>query len=223
MIGFSRLPKFFLVGLLSVGSAVALAACNGDTTTTTTTDDTPTATTTTAPTDPTATGTQTAPGAGVGTQAGTGDNVVEVASAENNLSTFTQAVEAAGLTQTLATAGPYTVFAPTNQAFDALPQGTLDQLLQPENREVLTQILSYHVVPEQLPSTAISSGSVDTVEGAPLSVQVQQGTNEVLVNGARVVQADVQASNGIIHVIDQVVLPPDIQATLDAQGQQPAN
>lgn len=224
MTTFSRIPKILLVGLLSVGSAVALAAC-GDNTATTTTTDTPTATAPDATTPDTGT-TGTVPGTGTDTATQTGgeENVVEVAADETNLSTFAQAVDAAGLTQTLSTEGPYTVFAPSDEAFAALPEGTVDELLKPENREILTQILSYHVVPEQLESSAITTGSVDTVEGAPLNVAVDQGTKEVTVNSAKVVRPDLQANNGVIHVIDQVILPPDMQESLESQEpQEPAN
>lgn len=215
MTTFSRIPKILLVGLLSVGSAVALAACGNDTATTPTTD----APVVTEP-ETTVPDTATVPDTDTTAQIGAEENVVEVASDENNLSTFAQAVDAAGLTQTLSTEGPYTVFAPSDEAFAALPEGTVDELLKPENREILTQILSYHVVPEELDSSAITPGSVDTVEGAPLNVAVDQGTKEVTVNSAKVVRPDIQANNGVIHVIDQVILPPNMQEDLEAQEQQ---
>ncbi len=137
--------------------------------------------------------------------------IVEVAAGDENFSTLVQAIEAAGLAETLSEAGPYTVFAPTNEAFEALPEGTLDQLLLPENQEALVQILTYHVLPQAVPAAQVVSGDVETVAGPPLSVNVDDATGNVSVNQATVVQADVQASNGVIHAIDQVLLPPDLQ------------
>jgi uncharacterized surface protein with fasciclin (FAS1) repeats len=139
------------------------------------------------------------------------DTVVDVAAGNESFSTLVQAIEAAGLTETLAAAGPYTVFAPTNEAFAALPAGTLDQLLQPENQATLTQILTYHVLPQAVPAAEVVAGDVDTVAGQSLTVNVDDATGNVSVNEATVVQADIQASNGVIHAIDQVLLPPDVQ------------
>jgi uncharacterized surface protein with fasciclin (FAS1) repeats len=136
--------------------------------------------------------------------------IVEVAAGNESFSTLVQAIEAAELAETLSAEGPYTVFAPTNEAFEALPEGTLDQLLQPENQETLAQVLTYHVVPQELPAAEVVSGDVDTVAGPPLSVNVDDATGDVTVNEAMVIQADVQASNGVIHAIDQVLLPPDV-------------
>lgn len=137
--------------------------------------------------------------------------IVEVAAGDETFSTLVQAIEAAGLAETLSAEGAYTVFAPTNAAFEALPEGTLDQLLQPDNQETLAQILTYHVLPQEVPAAEVVSGDVDTVAGLPVSVNVDDATGNVTVNGATVVQADVQASNGVIHAIDQVLLPPDVQ------------
>jgi uncharacterized surface protein with fasciclin (FAS1) repeats len=139
----------------------------------------------------------------------TGGTVAELAASDESFSTLAAAIEAAGLTETLSQPGPYTVFAPTNEAFEALPEGTLDQLLLPENREVLTQVLTYHVVPEALPSTAITSGEVATVEGAPVTVTASP--DGVTVNNATVIEPDIEASNGVIHAVDQVILPPGAQ------------
>lgn len=152
----------------------------------------PTTTDSTDPTTPTA-GTET---------------ITEVAANDNSLSTFNQAIEAAGLTEALSEPGPYTVFAPSDQAFDALPPDALQQLLLPENRDQLRQLLSYHVVPEALPANQLQSGQVDTLAGAPLTVEVDPGIQDVAVNNAVVTQPNLQASNGIVHVVDQVILPP---------------
>jgi uncharacterized surface protein with fasciclin (FAS1) repeats len=137
--------------------------------------------------------------------------IVEVAAGNESFSTLVQAVEAAGLVETLSAEGPYTVFAPTDEAFAALPEGTLEQLLQPENQETLIQILTYHVLPQEVPAAEVMSGDVATVAGPALSISVDEATGAVMVNEATVAQADVEASNGVIHVIDQVLLPPDLQ------------
>lgn len=135
-----------------------------------------------------------------------GDNIVQVAEANGSFKTLVAALKAAGLDKTLASGGPYTVFAPTDAAFAALPKGTVETLLKPENRATLVKILTYHVVSGENLSTSLKSGSVQTLEGAP--VQVNVNSTGVMVNTANVVTADVKASNGVIHVIDKVMLPP---------------
>jgi uncharacterized surface protein with fasciclin (FAS1) repeats len=117
------------------------------------------------------------------------------------------AVTAAGLVDTLNSQGPFTVFAPTNAAFTALPAGTVDTLLLPENIEQLKAVLTYHVVPGKIMSSALAGTTTTTatVNGATVTVD---GTAGVKVNGANVVTADIEASNGVIHVIDAVILPP---------------
>lgn len=149
--------------------------------------------------------TPSAPVAARPAQAGT---IVEIAAGNPSFSTLATAVQAAGLVETLSGNGPFTVFAPTNEAFAALPEGTLEKLLQPENRDLLRQVLTYHVVSGDLMARDLRSGRVATVEGNPVAVQVQNGS--VKVNNANVVQADVDARNGVIHVIDRVLLPPDL-------------
>ncbi|MEO1059475.1 MAG: fasciclin domain-containing protein, partial [Actinomycetota bacterium] len=104
--------------------------------------------------------------------------------------------------------GPFTVFAPTDDAFAALPPELIEALLLPENQEVLAQILTYHVVSGEVLSTDIAAGDVETVEGSTIAVGVDEGT--VTVNDATVIAADVTADNGVIHVIDAVLLPPDV-------------
>jgi uncharacterized surface protein with fasciclin (FAS1) repeats len=133
--------------------------------------------------------------------------IVDVAAGSEDFSTLVAAVEAAGLVETLSGEGPFTVFAPTNEAFDALPEGVLDALLLPENEAVLTSILTYHVVPGEVTSDMISDGDVATVEGQTVAISTADG---VTVNGAVVTTADVEASNGVIHVIDAVLIPPDV-------------
>ncbi len=133
-------------------------------------------------------------------------NIVEIASGNEDFSTLVAAVTAADLAGTLSGPGPFTVFAPTNAAFAALPPGTVDNLLLPENRDELVAILTYHVVPGQVLSTDVagSTAAPATVNGATLAVD---GTDGVTVNGANVVTPDIIASNGVIHAIDQVLLP----------------
>jgi uncharacterized surface protein with fasciclin (FAS1) repeats len=132
--------------------------------------------------------------------------IVEVASSSPNFKTLVTAIQAAELTETLSGTGPFTVFAPTDKAFAALPKGTLEKLLLPANKEALQKVLTYHVVPSAVESTAIKPGSVKTVEGGNVNLKVTSG--KVTVNKANVIQADVKASNGVIHVIDKVLLPP---------------
>lgn len=144
--------------------------------------------------------------------ADTDDNrVVDVVAANSSLSTLTSAIDATELDEVLNTEESFTVFAPTNEAFAALPAQTRQRLLQPENRQKLAQILSYHVVPGQLAANQLASGEVKTVEGANVNVQVDQSANQVRVNEARVIQADIPASNGVIHIVDRVILPPNFE------------
>jgi uncharacterized surface protein with fasciclin (FAS1) repeats len=133
--------------------------------------------------------------------------IVDVASADTDFSTLVAAIDAAGLVDTLSGEGPYTVFAPTNEAFAALPPGVLDALLLPENKDTLTKILTYHVVDGEVTSDQITDGDVPTLEGESVTVSTADG---VTVNGAMVVAADVAASNGVIHVIDAVLVPSDV-------------
>ena len=122
------------------------------------------------------------------------------------------AITAAGLGETLSGTGPFTVFAPTDDAFAALPAGVLDALLLPENKDVLIKILTYHVVSGMVMAADVTDGDVATVEGQTVALSTADG---VTVNGAKVIIADVAASNGVIHAIDQVILPPDVDvATL---------
>lgn len=139
------------------------------------------------------------------------ETIVAVATESESFTTLAQAIEAAGLADTLAADGPFTVFAPTDEAFAALPEGTLDSLLLPENQETLTQILTYHVIPAEVMAADVTAGAVDTVAGTPLEIMVDDATGDVMVNGANVIQTDISASNGVIHAIDEVLLPPDVE------------
>ncbi|MEG5037958.1 MULTISPECIES: fasciclin domain-containing protein [unclassified Microcoleus] len=134
-------------------------------------------------------------------------DIVAIASGDAQFKTLTKALGSAGLVTTLQGKGPFTVFAPTDAAFAALPKGTVDDLLKPANKAKLTKILTYHVVPGSVLSTSLKSGDVKSVEGSSLNVAVSAG--KVTVSGANVVKADIKASNGVIHVIDKVLMPPD--------------
>ncbi|MFM6487413.1 MAG: fasciclin domain-containing protein [Dolichospermum sp.] len=135
--------------------------------------------------------------------------IVEIASAHSSLKTLVTAIKAAGLVETLSSQEPLTVFAPTDAAFKALPKGTLAKLLKPENKDTLVKILTYHVVPGVITSKDIKAGEVKTVEGAVVKVEVRKG--RVTINNARVKKVDLKASNGVIHVINKVLLPPDVK------------
>ncbi|GAA6200628.1 fasciclin domain-containing protein [Aquicoccus sp. SU-CL01552] len=132
-------------------------------------------------------------------------DIVDTAVSAGSFTTLVAAVQAAGLVETLKGEGPFTVFAPTDEAFAALPEGTVETLLKPENKDQLTAILTYHVVPGKVMSTDLSDNMMaPTVQGGDLTIMTEGG---VTVNGAKVISADVMASNGVIHVIDQVILP----------------
>ena len=135
-------------------------------------------------------------------------DIVDTAVQAGQFKTLVAALQAAGLVDTLKGAGPFTVFAPTDAAFAALPAGTLDTLLKPENRAKLAAILTYHVVPGRVTADQASGlRSAKTVEGEALAIGTTRGA--VTVNDARVVKADVPATNGVIHVIDKVLLPKE--------------
>ena len=132
--------------------------------------------------------------------------VVDIAVGSPDHTTLVAAVTAAGLVETLSGTGPFTIFAPTNAAFAALPAGTVEDLLKPENKEKLTSILTYHVVAGNVMSAQLSDGQkVATLNGKQLTVAIKDGV--VTINGAKVVAADLAGSNGVIHVIDGVILP----------------
>ena len=133
-------------------------------------------------------------------------DIVDTAASAGQFNTLVAAVKAAGLVDTLKGDGPFTVFAPTDEAFAKLPAGTVENLLKPENKDQLVAVLTYHVVPGKIMSTDIAGkkAEVATVQGSDINVDA---TNGVMVDGAKVVAADIEASNGVIHVIDTVVLP----------------
>ena len=141
-----------------------------------------------------------------GAQTG-GKDIVDTAVANGSFKTLATALGSAGLVETLKGKGPFTVFAPTDAAFAKLPPGTVENLLKPENRDQLRRILTYHVVAGSVGSAqAAKMSTATTVSGDAIRISAKDGG--VMVNNARVVTADVAASNGVIHVIDTVILPP---------------
>lgn len=137
-------------------------------------------------------------------------DIVAVASGNPDFETLVAAVAAGGLVETLQGDGPFTVFAPTDAAFEALPAGLLEKLLLPENKETLAAILAYHVLPAQVLEADVAAGDVASVQGENITITTDGG---VKVNGANVVATDVMASNGVIHVIDAVIVPPSIDVS----------
>jgi uncharacterized surface protein with fasciclin (FAS1) repeats len=176
---------------VAIATALVLAACSG-------TAEEPEATEEPAPVETPAE--DEAPADELGT-------IVDVAIAAGDFSTLVAAVQAAGLVDTLSSEGPFTVFAPTDAAFAALPEGVLEKLLLPENLDVLVSILTYHVVSGTVLAADVAAGQVATVQGEDITLATEGG---VTVNGANVVAVDVLASNGVIHVIDAVILPPSL-------------
>ena len=137
--------------------------------------------------------------------------IVDIAASNPDFSTLVAAVKAAGLADTLSGPGPFTVFAPTNEAFAKLPAGTLDSLLKPANKQQLAGILTYHVLPATVMAKDVKPGAVKTVNGTTFTVSTENG-NVILTDGqgnkVKVIKTDIVASNGVIHVIDAVLLPP---------------
>lgn len=134
------------------------------------------------------------------------NTVVQNAAASSDHTTLVAAIKAAGLDNTLSGAGPYTVFAPTNAAFEKLPAGTVDNLLKPENKDQLTKILTYHVVPGNVKAADLKDGQmVKTVQGQELKVRING--NNVMIGDATVTNPNIESSNGVIHVVDAVLMP----------------
>jgi uncharacterized surface protein with fasciclin (FAS1) repeats len=142
-------------------------------------------------------------------------NIVETAVAAGNFKTLVEAVKAAGLVDTLSSPGPFTVFAPTDEAFAKVPKAVLDTLMA--NKTLLTAVLTYHVIPGEVMSSDLKNGlAVKTVEGSDVNITID--SSGVMVNNANVVKADIKASNGVIHVIDAVILPPAVAKSAEAIG-----
>jgi len=185
-----RLATLAAVGVLTLGAA----ACGGD-------EEEPAAAAATPAETQTPAATETE------TPAAAEQDIVALASGTPELSTLVSAVQAAELVETLQGEGPFTVFAPTNDAFAAVGQETLDELLAPEGKQQLTDILTYHVVPGELKAADLQDGQeLETVQGGTLQVSVDGDT--VRVGDATVAMADVEATNGVVHVIDAVLMPP---------------
>jgi uncharacterized surface protein with fasciclin (FAS1) repeats len=183
----------------AAASVLFLAACGGDDETTSSTSSSPSSPSTAQATPPPA----------EDSPAST-ETITEIVAGTPEFSTLLAAVEAAGLAETLSGDGPFTVFAPTDAAFAELPAGTLDTLLQPENKDQLAAILTYHVVPAEVMAADVKAGEVPTVNSAPFTVALDGQAVEITDgqgNQANVIATDVDASNGVIHVIDSVLLP----------------
>ncbi len=181
----------------AAASVLFLAACGGD-------DDEATSSSTSSP----ATAEATPPPAAE--SPASAETITEIVAGNPEFSTLLAAVEAAGLAETLSGDGPFTVFAPTDAAFAELPEGTLDTLLQPANKDQLAAILTYHVVPAEVMAADVEAGEVPTVNSAPFTVALD-GEAVAITDGqgnqANVIETDIDASNGVIHVIDAVLLP----------------
>ncbi len=137
-------------------------------------------------------------------------NIYDTAASTKMFSTLTAALKAGGKKEMLEEdKGPFTVFAPTDEAFNKLPEGTVKDLLKPENKEKLAKILAYHVVPGKVMAADVKTMEADTAEGSKLNVKVEDG--KVMVNDANVIKTDIAATNGVIHVIDTVLMPPDLK------------
>jgi uncharacterized surface protein with fasciclin (FAS1) repeats len=191
-----RTPRRLAAGL-AVG-ALALTACGSDS------NDAEEPATTEAAAEESAT----TEAAGDDVEAG---NIVDVAVGAGTFNTLVAAVTAADLAETLSGEGPFTVFAPTDDAFAALPEGLVDALLLPENKDALVAVLTYHVLGAEVPSSDVAPGDVETLQGESITISVDGDT--VMVNDATVTAVDVEASNGVIHVIDAVLVPPSIDVT----------
>lgn len=188
------MSKSKLLAVLAASSVLTLAACGADSST-------PVEETTPATTPAETTPMESTPPAANPAEPGT---IVEVATSNGSFKTLVAALDAAGLAETLSGEGPFTVFAPSDSAFAALPEGVLEKLLLPENKDTLVKILSYHVLGQKVMAADVTDGAVATVEGSEITLSTASG---VKVNDATVVGPDVPASNGVIHVIDKVILP----------------
>ncbi len=145
-------------------------------------------------------------------QGATQEDIVAVASGNPDFSTLVEALKAADLVETLQGDGPFTVFAPTNEAFEALPDGTLEELLKPENKDQLKKVLTYHVLAKKVMAADLQDGmAASTVEGD--DAKVMKEGDSFVIEGATITKPDIMASNGVIHVIDAVMLPSDMKNT----------
>lgn len=194
---FSKLSKNTLAVLAGTTSLMFLSACSSPQTDDTTPADSPDATSETQASD-------TAGESGMGES----DALKAVLAENESLSTLSQALDAANLGEAIDTVGEYTLFAPTNDAFNQLPEGTLDALLLPENQDTLAQILKYHIVLGEATVENLKSAPYETAYGEPVEVSPGEGTPTV--KDATITETGIQTENGIVHTIDKVLLPPDI-------------
>ena len=196
---FTNAPRRVALVSLAVASALAIGACSSSSKSSDSTSPTTIAPTTNSSM------------AATSNPSTTANTIVDVASSNPDFSTLVSAVKAAGLAETLSSTGPFTVFAPTNAAFEKLPAGTLASLLNPENKQKLADILTYHVVAGKVMAADVKTGTVKTANGADFNVTVN-GTTVTITDGegntATVVKTDIPAANGVIHVLDTVLLPP---------------
>jgi uncharacterized surface protein with fasciclin (FAS1) repeats len=197
----TRIKKTLAGATLGIILLPIVAACGGQQTATTTTQPAPETTTPASPSP----GVQGSPAPGAQT---TAENVVNLIENNPSLRTLASVIDEADLNDTLEQGGPYTIFAPSDQAFASLPAATRERLLQDENRQLLRQILTYHVVPGNLAANQLQSGQVQTQAGNSVNVQVDG--QQVRVNEARVIQPDLQAGNGVVHIVDRIILPPNV-------------
>ncbi len=184
--------------LAPVTAALLLAACSSDSNDSSNTSATAA---TTAPTTSGSAASESSSSAAMST-----GTIVDVAASNPEFTTLVTAVKAAGLAETLAGTGPFTVFAPTNEAFAKVPKDVLDKLLA--NKEALTKVLTYHVLPGAVEAADVKPGNVTTVEGS--TAAISQADGKLKINDATIIATDVMASNGVIHVIDAVLIPPDL-------------
>ncbi len=195
--------NFLSLVLIAAVSATLVTSCNDGSKETTTTSTTDSVSASTMPADAMATEKGVMVG---GANMVPSKNIVENAAASADHTTLVAAVTAAGLAETLSGTGPFTVFAPTNEAFAKLPAGAVDNLLKPEMKADLTSVLTYHVVPGAAMAADLKDGQkLKTVQGKELTVSIKDG--KVMIDGATVTIADVVSSNGVTHVIDAVVMP----------------
>jgi uncharacterized surface protein with fasciclin (FAS1) repeats len=199
-----QLRKALTGTVLGIALLPIVAACGGQQTVEAPTTTQPAPEATTAPTSPSP-GVQGSPAPGAQASA---ENVVDLIDDNPSLRTLASVIDEADLDNTLEQGGPYTIFAPSDQAFAAIPAATRERLLRDENRALLRQILTYHVVPGTLTANQLQPGQVQTQAGNPVTVQVNG--QQVQVNDARVIQPDLQAANGVVHVIDRIILPPNV-------------
>lgn len=222
MLQSSRISRRLLTGFAGLGLVGVLAACSPPETTSQVPDDTvsqaPETSASPYSSEESPTVGESPTGATSEEAAAGSETLAEAVESGDSFNTLEKAVKAAGLEETLSEPGPYTVFAPTDEAFAALPPEVLEQLLQPENKETLRQILTYHVVPGSITSPSVTPGEIATVEGE--SVAVEDNAGKITVGGATVVQPDIVASNGVIHGIDQVLLPPELEQQIQSQQTQ---